>query len=235
MLDVEHGVEIEIAPLLRAEAEPAKPGGGRGGAVRRGQLDHPERADRMPGVAAGRRHPGHRIGEREALPDGFVDLGLELEALDQEVEHRPVHALGIAAAHLVPVIAGEFELGPGRHPDLGIGEQILEPGFARRFLAQEPAHLVAVRLLGEPREERVVLAGPALAQGLEPGDEAVRDRSALRRPRRATSARSASRNSPSWRRIRDIALLRRPANRRRESPARAAHGSSGRARAGNRR
>ena len=84
-----------------------------------------------------------------------------------------MHALDIAAAHLVPIIAGEFELGGGRQLHLRVGDQIVEPGLAGGLLAQEPAHVVEPGLLGQPGEERIALSRAGLLQGFEPGDEAV--------------------------------------------------------------
>ena len=171
MLDVEHGVEIEIMPLLAAYAEPAQAGRGRRRSAGRGQLDRTERADRVIGVAARGRHRRHRIGEREALPNRRVDLRIEAERGHQVIEHRAVHALDIAAAHLVPIIAGQLQLRPNRQLHLRISDEIVEPGFARRLLGQEPAHLLEARLLGEPGEERIALAGAGLLETLEPGEE----------------------------------------------------------------
>ena len=88
-------------------------------------------------------------------------------------EHGAVHALGVAAAHLVPVVPCQLKLGRDRQAKLRHRGQVVEPGFAGHFLLQEPAHLVHAGLLCEPGEQGVLLAGSVLLQGLEPGDEAV--------------------------------------------------------------
>ena len=102
--------------------------------------------------------------------------GFEREPLDQRVEHRPVHALDIAAAHLVPIIAGELELGGGRQLDLRISDEIVETRLAGCLLLEEPAELLERGLFGEPWKERITLAGTGSLQRLEPADEAVRVR-----------------------------------------------------------
>jgi hypothetical protein len=85
-----------------------------------------------------------------------------------------VHALGIAAAHLVPIIVGELELGGGGHLDLGERGEVLEAGFAGGFLGEEIAEMLKLRRVCEPREERIGLAWAVLLQRLEPGNEAIR-------------------------------------------------------------
>ena len=83
-----------------------------------------------------------------------------------------MHPLGLATAHLVPIVAREFELGTGRKLDLGQGREVLEPRFPCDLLGQEPLHIVHGRRFGEPREQRVALAGSRRLQVLEPDREA---------------------------------------------------------------
>src|SRR5690606_35131059 len=78
------------------------------------------------------------------------------------------------------------QLGPCRQLDLGHRNEVVETCLSRGFLLEEPAHLVAGRLLGEPREQRIALARPARLQLLEPFDEAV---GSGRRSRRAVDHR----------------------------------------------
>src|SRR5690606_39216023 len=73
MLDVEPGVEREIAPLLAAQSNALQRGGGAGAAAGRRQFDGAQRADAVPGIAPSCRHGSHRIGKREAFPDGVLD------------------------------------------------------------------------------------------------------------------------------------------------------------------
>jgi hypothetical protein len=84
-----------------------------------------------------------------------------------------MHAALLASAHLVPIIARQLQLGPRRQFDLGKRRKVVEPGLPRCLLLEEPAQLVFRRVLGQPGEERVALAGAGLLQSLEPVDETV--------------------------------------------------------------
>jgi hypothetical protein len=165
------------------------------------------------------------LASAKALPDRVVDLRLELHLLDQSVEHGTVHSLGIAAAHLVPIIVGQLHLGGGRHLDLGHRRQIVEPGFAGGFLGEEIAELIDACLLGEPGEERIILAGAGRLQFLEPGDEAVH---VLRRLGGAGRSLGAQFLQKRALRAGACAALRRgrASNRTSGRPARAACGSN---------
>ena len=164
-------MQIEIAAFAVAQADPAQALRHLSGPGRRGQLDHAQRAHAVPRITPGGRHRGHRIGQRQAFPHRRLDHGIDRQRLHQRIQHRAMHALGVAAPHLVPVIARQFQLGPHRQLDLRTGDQIVEPGLARRFLFEEPAQLVARGRLGQPREQRIMLPRPAGLQPLEPGDE----------------------------------------------------------------
>ncbi len=122
----------------------------------------------MPCMVAARRQRRHRIGQRETFADRAVDRGVEIERRDQPPEHRPVHALGIAAAHLVPIVSRELELDPIGQLDLRVGRQIVEARFAGGFLLQIPAHRRQVGFASEPVEQRVVLSGPGALEAFEP-------------------------------------------------------------------
>ena len=84
-----------------------------------------------------------------------------------------MHAPFMTASELVPVVTRHLELGLWRHAQLGQGKQVLEASLARHLLAEEPAHLLARGLLGQPGEERIALSGAVVAQPLEPTHEAV--------------------------------------------------------------
>ena len=58
------------------------------------------------------------------------------------MKHRAVHALGIAASHFVPIVAGQLHLGPVGQADLGHRDEIVEPSLPRRFLGQEQLEVV---------------------------------------------------------------------------------------------
>jgi hypothetical protein len=85
-----------------------------------------------------------------------------------------VHAGGLSLSHLVPIVAGELQLGGDRHLDLGHGNEVIESGLAGDFLMQEPPHLAVGSFVCQPREQRVALARTILLQLLEPADEGVR-------------------------------------------------------------
>jgi hypothetical protein len=174
MLHVQHGVQIEVVPVARGHAEPLQPFGDQRRAAGGGLLDDAQRADRVVGVTPVRGEAGHGVAQRQRLPHRGLKARPQLEALGQHLQHRAMHALRVAAAHLVPVVARDFQLRPLRQLHLGQRGQVLEARFAGDLLGQEPAHLVHARLLGEPREQRVVLPGAVLLQRLEPRDEAVR-------------------------------------------------------------
>ena len=84
-----------------------------------------------------------------------------------------MHPGELAAAHFVPVIIGHLHLGDSGHLDLGDGDDVVEPGFACGLLREEPQQLLAGGGFGDPREQRVVLAGAGVVKGLEPGDEGI--------------------------------------------------------------
>ena len=75
--------------------------------------------------------------------------------------------------NLVPVVAGQLELGACRQLDLRQRDEVVEAGLAGRFLLDEPAHRRQIGVLGEPGEERIILTGPVVAQPLVPGDEGI--------------------------------------------------------------
>uniref|UniRef100_A0A0N4Z2W6 Uncharacterized protein n=1 Tax=Parastrongyloides trichosuri TaxID=131310 RepID=A0A0N4Z2W6_PARTI len=127
----------------------------------------------MVGVASLGGEGDEGVAEGEGRPHCFLDPGIEVERRSETVQHRTVHAGLRPAAHFVPVVARQLELGPGRHLDLGHGDEVVEPGFAGHLLQQEPAHLLHRGRLGQPGEERVRLAGAGSLERLEPGDEAV--------------------------------------------------------------
>ena len=139
------------------------------------QLDHAQRAERLVRIAAVRGEPEHHVAERERLPhhgDGGLERG-EVRGLREAREHRAVHPALVPSAHLVPVVARELELGLCGEPQLRERDEVLEARLARDLLPQEPAHLIRRRRGGEPREQRIVLAGTGRLQGLEPRDERV--------------------------------------------------------------
>ncbi len=84
-----------------------------------------------------------------------------------------MHAAFGAAAHLVPVVAGELQLGRGRDLDLGHGHKIVEAGLPSRFLGQEPVHLGVIGVSLQPGEQRIALSRPHDLERLEPIDEPV--------------------------------------------------------------
>ena len=85
-----------------------------------------------------------------------------------------MHRLFVAAAHLVPEIAGHLQLSRHRHLDLRHRQQIVEACLAGDFLGQEPQHVFARRAFGEPRKQRVALSRAGYFQLLVPIDEVVR-------------------------------------------------------------
>src|SRR3546814_7865371 len=100
-----------------------------------------------------------------------IDADVEVQYVDQLAQHRPMHALGVAPTHLVPIIARQFQLGAGRQLHLGQRDQIVEPCFPGRLLREEPPDFVPARFLRPPGEKRIVLARPAFLQPFEPRSE----------------------------------------------------------------
>ena len=84
-----------------------------------------------------------------------------------------MHGRFPAATHFVPVISCHLQFGGHRHLHLSEREKIVKAGLAGHFLGQKPKHLVATCCLGQPRKERVALAGPGLFEVLEPIDKVV--------------------------------------------------------------
>ena len=103
-----------------------------------------------------------------------LDARSQAEAVRQDLEQRPVHAFFLAAAHLVPIVAGQFKLGSGGEFHLGQSREVLEARLPGNLLGEKPLHLVHGRRLGQPREQRIALAGSRLYQVFEPGREPVR-------------------------------------------------------------
>ena len=163
----------EVLAGLGRDADALEAGIDAGHAGRGGQLDHAQSADRLPDIAARGGEGGHDIGQAQRLPQRAVDGRRQAQGRGRARQHRTVHALGAAAAHLVPVVAGQLQLGAVGNLDLGQGHQVVEAGFARRLLGQEPLEVLQRGLAFQPVEQRVPLAGAVVLQRLEPGDEAV--------------------------------------------------------------
>jgi hypothetical protein len=77
-------------------------------------------------------------------------------------------------AHLVPVIARQLQLGLHRQFDLGQGHQVLKSRLTRNFLSEEPFHLGHGSVLGQPRKQRITLAGSRLLERFEPAHKSCR-------------------------------------------------------------
>ena len=84
-----------------------------------------------------------------------------------------MHALAVAAAHLVPVVARQLQLGTLRHLELGERHEIVEACLACGLLLDEPGHGRPIGPFGKPGEQAVVLAGAAVLQRLVPRDERI--------------------------------------------------------------
>ena len=85
-----------------------------------------------------------------------------------------MHSRLPAAAHLVPVVARQLQLGAHRHAHLRERDQVVEPRFAGDFLRQEPAHLRQRGPLRQPGKKWIALPRPGPFQLFEPRDEALR-------------------------------------------------------------
>ena len=173
MLHVEDRVQREVVPLLRRDLEPAQALIDMAGPRRGGHFDDAQRADRVVGIAAMPRQRDHRVAERERFRHDGLRRRRQLEIAREPFQHRTVHALLAAASHLVPEIARHLELRLNRHLDLGQRQQVVETGFARDLLRQEPFHLLGAGRPGEPGKQRIALAGSVVLEPLEPGDEGV--------------------------------------------------------------
>src|SRR5690606_20526399 len=95
------------------------------------------------------------------------------ERLYETGEHRAVHALFLTSAHLVPVIARQFQLRKRRQLHLRHGHEVVEASLASRLLLRKPADLITRSFFGEPAKQRVALSGPIFFERLEPFDEAL--------------------------------------------------------------
>ena len=71
-----------------------------------------------------------------------------------------MHSFGLAATHLVPVIARQFKFCPQRQSHLRQRGEIFKAGLAGDFLGEKPLHLLHGGNVCEPRKQRIVLAGP---------------------------------------------------------------------------
>ncbi len=175
-------MEIEVLADHRRIAQPLQTLADERDAPGGRQFHDTQGADGVPGIAPRGGEGGEGVGERQRRPEGAFDGRLEAERLHGAVQHRPVHALLVSAAHFVPVVGRQLELGlVHRHLDLGQGHQVVETRFPRRFLFQEPVHLLGRRIAGQPIEQRIVLARAVLLQGVEPVGEAIDVRGGRRR------------------------------------------------------
>ena len=82
-----------------------------------------------------------------------------------------MHRGAMASPHLVPVVACELELGTKWHAHLCERHQVVEACFTHQLLTKKPGHLQERRVVREPVEERISLAGSVHLESLEPGDE----------------------------------------------------------------
>ena len=174
MLNVERRVQREVAPRLLGNAHAGQTTIDEADPRGCGQLDRAQRADGVVGVPAVERQGNEQVGERERLPNGFLEDRLGPDGTRELGEQRAMHRARASAAHLVPIVARQLELGPHRHAKLRQRHEVVEARLAADLLAEKPAHLIEGRLLREEREERIALTGTALPQRLEPGDEPIR-------------------------------------------------------------
>ena len=94
----------------------------------------------------------HRVAERKGLRNDRIRRGSKIEVAGKPFEHRAVHTLFAAAAHLIPVIARHLQLGLHGHLHLRHREQVFKAGFSGHFLKQKPFHLLGTRVRGDPRK-----------------------------------------------------------------------------------
>ncbi len=184
VLDVEDGVQVEVVPHLRGDAETPQPEADFRGTTRRRLLDDTQRAQRVIGITPVQGEASHQVAERGRLPHIGVAKRGDVERRRERVQHGNMHALGIAAPHLIPIVTGDFQLRTCRQADLGDRGEVFEPGLAGYFLCEEPAHLVESGSLGKVVEQRVALAGSTGFQIFDPREKGIGISRCGGRPRR---------------------------------------------------
>src|SRR5687768_5631404 len=106
MRDVQCRMQRVVLPIMRGNAESLEAEIHGTSAIRRGELDNAECADRVKCIVAVECEPCEEVAERDRLEHWWC-RAVELECIGGTREHRAVHAAGTSSPHLVPVIARE--------------------------------------------------------------------------------------------------------------------------------
>ena len=173
MLDIEHGVNGKIVPLVRRHAQPAQSLVHVAGSRRSRHFNDAERAYGVIRVAAVACERDHGVPERERFGNHGIRRRRKPEIIGKTCEHRSVHPFAGPAPHLIPEIARHLELGLNRHLELRQREQIFESGLAGHLLQQEPPHLFGGSRGRKPWKKRITLPRAGLPKPFEPGDEPI--------------------------------------------------------------